>query len=72
MASICEGSGKSSWPELVGTEGQAAAAIIEKENPSVNAVVILEGTPVTKEIDCTRVRVWVNERGVVISVPVIR
>ncbi|KAJ0946530.1 putative proteinase inhibitor I13, potato inhibitor I [Helianthus annuus] len=37
--------GKDSWPELVGAKGEAAAATIEKENPLVNAIVILDGTP---------------------------
>ncbi|CAM8939860.1 hypothetical protein QQ045_001115 [Rhodiola kirilowii] len=73
MTSECQGSsGKSSWPELLGTQGQAAAATIEMENPSVKAVVVLEGSIVTQEIDCARVRVWVDDSGVVTRIPIIR
>ncbi|KAK9181503.1 hypothetical protein WN944_024640 [Citrus x changshan-huyou] len=60
---------KSSWPELVGKNGEVAAAIIEKENPCVHAIVLLEGTPVTKDYRIDRVRVWVNKKGKVIRVP---
>ncbi|EOY18701.1 hypothetical protein QUC31_006387 [Theobroma cacao] len=63
--------GKSSWPELVGKKGEDAAARIEKENPHVNAVIVLEGTFVTLEFLCTRVRVWVNTDGIVTRVPII-
>ncbi|MCI75317.1 protease inhibitor, partial [Trifolium medium] len=58
-----------SWPELVGVEGKVAAATIEKENPSVNAIIVLEGTGVTKDFRRDRVRVWVDKNGIVIEVP---
>ncbi|KAM0050653.1 putative proteinase inhibitor I13, potato inhibitor I [Helianthus debilis subsp. tardiflorus] len=32
--------GKNSWPELVREKGEVAKAIIEKENPLVNAILI--------------------------------
>ncbi|KDP36380.1 hypothetical protein JCGZ_08649 [Jatropha curcas] len=70
MADICP-PGKSSWPELLGANGKAAAALIEKENSNVNAIVLKEGTPVTADFRCDRVRVWVNECGVVVQVPII-
>ncbi|THG00270.1 hypothetical protein TEA_026296 [Camellia sinensis var. sinensis] len=62
---------KSSWPELLGAKGETAAATIERENPLVNAVIVLEGTIVTKDFLCTRVRVWVDDCGIVTRVPVI-
>ncbi|KAI3526646.1 hypothetical protein L1887_05906 [Cichorium endivia] len=65
--SDCEG--KSSWPELVGENGQAAAAKIEKENPRVDAIVLLDGTPTTRDFRCDRVWVWVNSSGVVLRSP---
>ncbi|KAK9057366.1 hypothetical protein SSX86_022201 [Deinandra increscens subsp. villosa] len=40
---------KNSWPELVGSTGDAAAATIEKENPRVDAIVLLDGTPTTRD-----------------------
>ncbi|CAI9288488.1 unnamed protein product [Lactuca saligna] len=65
--SDCEG--KSSWPELVGATGDAAAKKIEKENPRVDAIVLLDGTPTTRDFRCDRVWVWVNSSGVVIRTP---
>ncbi|CAL5337504.1 hypothetical protein CsSME_00020723 [Camellia sinensis var. sinensis] len=71
MASEVECKGKSSWPELLGAKGETAAATVERENPLVNAVIVLEGTIVTKDFLCTRVRVWVDDCGIVTRVPVI-
>lgn len=64
--------GKSSWPELVGAKGEAAAAKIEEENSRVNAIVLLDGTPTTRDLRCDRVWVWVNSNGVVIRTPIIQ
>ncbi|ONH93388.1 hypothetical protein PRUPE_8G229400 [Prunus persica] len=61
--------GKSSWPEIVGEDGEVAAAKIEQEKPDVHAIVIPEGTIITQELRCNRVRVWVDENGVVTTVP---
>ncbi|PSS15967.1 Inhibitor of trypsin and hageman factor like [Actinidia chinensis var. chinensis] len=69
MSSICQG--KSSWPELVGVKGETAEETIERENPLVNAKIVLEGTPVIENFDCRRVWVWVDENNVVTCVPVI-
>lgn len=64
--------GKSSWPELVGVQGEVAAETIKRENPHITTVdILLEGTIVTQDFYCTRVRVWVDENGIVISVPTI-
>ncbi|KAK2647204.1 hypothetical protein Ddye_022399 [Dipteronia dyeriana] len=67
MSDDCKG--KASWPELVGARGVDAASTIERENPFVSAVIVLEGTIVTQEFSCTRVRVWVNTYGVVVDIP---
>ncbi|KAJ4844602.1 hypothetical protein Tsubulata_011024 [Turnera subulata] len=69
MAEECRG--KSSWPELLGARGEVAVETIEKENPYVDAQTVLEGTGVTKDFLCNRVRVWVNEGGTVTRVPII-
>ncbi|PWA64721.1 hypothetical protein CTI12_AA263550 [Artemisia annua] len=66
---ICQG--KSSWPELVGATGEAAATTIERENPLVDAIVILEGSPVTFDFRCDRVWVVVDSCGIVIQPPTI-
>ncbi|KDP42134.1 hypothetical protein JCGZ_03191 [Jatropha curcas] len=70
MANLCP-PGKSSWPELLGANGQAAAALIEKENGNVNAIVLNERSPVTPDFRCDRVRVFVNDCGVVVRVPIV-
>ncbi|PSS15966.1 Glu S.griseus protease [Actinidia chinensis var. chinensis] len=69
MSTECEG--KSEWPELLGTQGTTAEATIERENPLVDAIIVLEGTIVIPTFDCKRVWVWVNENGVVTRVPMI-
>ncbi|PRQ36381.1 putative proteinase inhibitor I13, potato inhibitor I [Rosa chinensis] len=69
MSDQCEG--KDSWPELLGAEGTVAKATIESENSLVEAVIVLEGTPVTGDFRCDRVRVWVDTDGIVTRVPVI-
>ncbi|XP_038714046.1 inhibitor of trypsin and hageman factor-like [Tripterygium wilfordii] len=61
--------GKSSWPELVGTKGEVAEGIIERENINVNAIVVPEGSSVILDFRCDRVWVWVNKDGVVYRVP---
>ncbi|KAL8210277.1 hypothetical protein R6Q57_007009 [Mikania cordata] len=73
MASICEQveHGKTSWPELVGEEGECAVKIIEKENTLVYAQIIAEGTMIVQIYICDRVLVWVNKKGLVVSTPTI-
>ncbi|KAF8392254.1 hypothetical protein HHK36_022596 [Tetracentron sinense] len=67
MTSEC--AGKSSWPELLGTQGDVAAATIERENPLVTARIVLEGNFVIQDFRCTRVWVWVDNSGTVTRVP---
>ena len=52
-------------------KGETAEETIERENPLVNAKIVLEGTPVIENFDCRRVWVWVDENNVVTCVPVI-
>ncbi|KAJ7978746.1 Proteinase inhibitor [Quillaja saponaria] len=61
--------GKDSWPELKGKKGDAAARTIEWENRFVDAVIVLEGSIVTADFRCDRVRVWVDTYGIVTRVP---
>ncbi|KAL1816747.1 hypothetical protein DCAR_0521133 [Daucus carota subsp. sativus] len=69
MSGVCAGVGKSSWPELLGAKGEAAAAIISANNPTLRVQIIEEGMVVTQEFRCNRVRVWVNKFGIVTLVP---
>jgi hypothetical protein len=61
--------GKSSWPELVGTNGEAVVAIIMRENQRVRVGTLKEGLKVTTDFRCDRVRVWVDEHEIVALVP---
>lgn len=57
------GTGKNSWPELVGRNGEEAAEIIMRENPKVDAIVVKQGSVVTMDFRCDRVWVWVDKHG---------
>lgn len=46
-----------------------AAATIKKENPYMQPIVVLENSPAILNLVPTRVRVVVNEKGVVTRVP---
>ncbi|RDX86848.1 hypothetical protein CR513_31761, partial [Mucuna pruriens] len=67
MSSYCQG--KSSWQELVGINGEAATQIIVRENPRVKAFIVPEGSVVTTDFRCDRVRVFVNYKDIVTRVP---
>lgn len=69
MMNICD-AGKNSWPELVGEDAKYAKQVIEDENPLVTAVIVPEGSPVTADFRCDRVRVFINpDTNKVVSVP---
>ncbi|KAK3172188.1 hypothetical protein Dsin_033200 [Dipteronia sinensis] len=61
--------GKGSWPELLGAQGVVAAATIKRENPLVSVQFVPEGSLVTTDFVCNRVRVWVDTEGIVIEAP---
>ncbi|KVH91299.1 Proteinase inhibitor I13, potato inhibitor I [Cynara cardunculus var. scolymus] len=69
MASCRNVEGKKSWPELVGTRGQAATIIIERQNGNVDAIIVEEGSVVSTDIRCDRVRVFVDDNDIVKEVP---
>ncbi|KAK7274960.1 hypothetical protein RIF29_16063 [Crotalaria pallida] len=63
--------GKSSWEELVGTNGDAATQIIMRENPRVKARTVPKDSVVTTDFRCDRVRVFVDNQNIVARVPII-
>ncbi|PRQ36375.1 putative proteinase inhibitor I13, potato inhibitor I [Rosa chinensis] len=63
--------GKNSWPELVGAKGREAERKVESENDLVEAVIVKEGSFVTQDYRCDRVRIWVDRHGTVTRVPTI-
>ncbi|KAL5699681.1 hypothetical protein ACHQM5_030551 [Ranunculus cassubicifolius] len=68
MSSVC-GRGKRSWPELLGARGVVAERIIERENPTVHAIIVPPGNSVITDVQCDRVWVWVDQNGLVERVP---
>uniref|UniRef100_A0A6U1RBT9 Subtilisin inhibitor domain-containing protein n=1 Tax=Cyclophora tenuis TaxID=216820 RepID=A0A6U1RBT9_CYCTE len=62
---------KTSWPELIGVEGEVAVVTIRNENSSVTPIIVLEGSIVTADYDIYRVRVWVDENGFVVTAPTV-
>ena len=61
--------GKGSWPELVGVKGERAAAIIERQNPYVEAWILREDDVTDAQLRCDRVKVRVNGEGIVVQIP---
>ncbi|KAF5736773.1 hypothetical protein HS088_TW14G00927 [Tripterygium wilfordii] len=61
--------GKRAWPELVGTNGDVAAATIMRENQTVRAATVDEKSVVTLDYQCDRVRVFVDSNHIVAVVP---
>nr|CAA57203.1 Pumpkin Fruit Chymotrypsin Inhibitor [Cucurbita maxima] len=61
---------KSSWPELVGEDGEEAVKIIQQENPSLDVILMPRGQN-WATLDCrpNRVRVFNDESGKVNSIP---
>jgi len=61
---------KTSWPELVGTNGEEAVLVIKRENSTlVNVHTVPEGSIVTRDWREDRVRVFIDGSGNVTSVP---
>ncbi|MDL1420385.1 serine protease inhibitor, partial [Yersinia pestis] len=66
----CPGVTKERWPELLGTPAKFAMQIIQKENPKLtNVQTILNGGPVTEDLRCNRVRLFVNVLDFIVQTP---
>ena len=62
---------KSSWPGLVGKNGKLVVAFIKIQNPCLN-VYLCPASGIrclTRDLRADRVRVWVDEEGIVDEVP---
>ncbi|KAH1064419.1 hypothetical protein J1N35_029406 [Gossypium stocksii] len=60
------------WVELLGTNGEAAKAIIERENPKAAAVIYKHKSPPGPQPDdfcCNRVALYVDDNGNLTNVP---
>ncbi|PHT36445.1 Ethylene-responsive proteinase inhibitor 1 [Capsicum baccatum] len=68
--SSCPGVKKDKWPELLGVPAGLARRTIQKENPKLtNVPSVLNGSPVTRDFRCDRVRLFVNVLDVVVQTP---
>ncbi|OIS98055.1 PREDICTED: trypsin inhibitor 1 [Nicotiana attenuata] len=68
--SSCPGVKKETWPELIGVPAKFAREIIQKENSKLtNVPSVLNGSPVTKDFRCNRVRLFVNVLDFVVQIP---
>ncbi|KAJ1259161.1 hypothetical protein BS78_10G132800 [Paspalum vaginatum] len=74
----CRGT-KFSWPELVGKKGKEAKAVIQLENPYINAVIYSpQDAIVAGDFCCNRVRLLMNcdagcdyENAAVFQIPMV-
>ncbi|XP_060174510.1 proteinase inhibitor I-B-like [Lycium barbarum] len=66
----CPGVTKDTWPELLGVPAKLARETIQKENPRLtNIPNVLNGSPVTEDFRCDRVRLFVNVLDFVVQTP---
>ncbi|KAK4345601.1 hypothetical protein RND71_035777 [Anisodus tanguticus] len=66
----CPGVRKDTWPELVGVPAKLARETIQKENSRLtNVPSVLNGSPVTADFRCDRVRLFVNVLDFVVQIP---
>ncbi|KAK1297729.1 hypothetical protein QJS10_CPB15g02004 [Acorus calamus] len=65
----CKVTSKTQWPELIGVKGDVAVATIKAENLSLHVFTVKKGSIFTGEYQSDRVRVWVDECGVVYEAP---
>lgn len=64
--------GKSSWPELVATDGFQAMATIKAQNSHVTSTpVLIEGSVDITDFRCDRVVIWVTYSDIITLTPVI-
>lgn len=57
------------WGNLVGKTAEEATQQIKADSPEANVVILPEGSPVTRDYNPFRVRVFVNGDNVVTSPP---
>uniref|UniRef100_M8AXG1 Subtilisin-chymotrypsin inhibitor CI-1C n=1 Tax=Aegilops tauschii TaxID=37682 RepID=M8AXG1_AEGTA len=66
-----DGTGKTSWPEVVGWSVERAAAQINGDRPDVSVTLIYSGPQWPPGHNPWRVVVLSNEAGVVVKTPII-
>ncbi|KAF3620562.1 Proteinase inhibitor I-B, partial [Capsicum baccatum] len=69
LTAQCPGVRRDTFPELLGVPVKLARETIQKENPRLNIGSFLNGSPVTQDFRCDRVRLFVNVLDFVVQVP---
>jgi len=62
-------SDKRSWPELVGVTGEEAKDAILNERPGLLILIVKDGASVTFDYCESRVRIFVDDNGIVTKAP---
>ncbi|KAM0849636.1 hypothetical protein ACQ4PT_053604 [Festuca glaucescens] len=62
---------KTSWPEVVGMTATPAVFHIKTDRPDVAVEVLPQGAPLTPGYNDKRVRVFLDDRGIITQTPVI-
>uniref|UniRef100_J3MTD3 Subtilisin inhibitor 1 n=1 Tax=Oryza brachyantha TaxID=4533 RepID=J3MTD3_ORYBR len=62
---------KTSWPELVGVLATLAATQISRDRPDVAVEVLPPGALLTPDVNDKRVRVFIDNNGLVAKTPVV-
>jgi len=57
------------WPELVGKSGEEAKITLAEHHPALKVIVIPQNSIVTMDYSVYRVRLFVDDHGVVTQVP---
>mgnify|MGYP002413901021 CR=1 FL=1 len=70
-AGAIAGSTKASWPEVVGWPATQAVTQINADRPDVAIEVVPNGTTVAPGYNAERVRVFIDNNGIVSQTPVI-
>ena len=57
------------WLQCVGTIGEDCKQYIQETSPELKVTIIPPGTAMTMDFDLTRVRIFVDNEGIVIQEP---
>lgn len=57
------------WPDLLGRDGEEAAAVVRGDVPHCRVSIVREDAPVTRDYRADRVRLFVDGDGRIARVP---
>ena len=71
IMNITDDKPKTSWPELVGVDGQDAKTELEEQEPDKKIILVPEGRMVTMDYRTDRIRLFLDGDGKVARTPII-